>query len=146
MFDSVGGGEIILILIAILMLFGPKRIPDLAQSLGKGLREFRKAQQELQNNLTSVTNNSDFRQLTQTFNEIKQDMHSSVQKLGADFGAAATMPALPNLSTLAAPPPATPLAPVPPPVDAVAPTPATTDTATPSLSTPAPPSAPSTTS
>jgi sec-independent protein translocase protein TatA len=105
MFDSVGGGEIILILIAILMLFGPKRIPDLAQSLGKGLREFRKAQQELQNNLTSVTNNSDFRQLTQTFNEIKQDMHSSVQKLGADFGAAATLPALPNISTLAAPPP-----------------------------------------
>src|SRR5215217_2807818 len=39
---SVGGIELIIILGIILLFFGAKRIPDLARSLGKGTREFRK--------------------------------------------------------------------------------------------------------
>jgi sec-independent protein translocase protein TatA len=38
---SVGGGELLILLAVILLLFGAKRIPDLARSLGKGVREFR---------------------------------------------------------------------------------------------------------
>ena len=38
---SVGGTELIILLVIILLLFGAKRIPDLARSLGKGTREFR---------------------------------------------------------------------------------------------------------
>ena len=45
MFD-LGGGELLLILVAVLLLFGPKKLPDLAQGLGKGLRQFRKVQQD----------------------------------------------------------------------------------------------------
>ncbi|MCB0712634.1 MAG: twin-arginine translocase TatA/TatE family subunit [Ignavibacteriae bacterium] len=45
MFD-LGGGELLLILVAVLLLFGPKKLPELAQGLGKGLRQFRKAQQD----------------------------------------------------------------------------------------------------
>jgi sec-independent protein translocase protein TatA len=40
-FPSVGGTELIILLVIILLLFGAKRIPDLARSLGKGTREFR---------------------------------------------------------------------------------------------------------
>ena len=43
MFGNLGGGEILLILLFILVFFGAKKIPDLAQGLGKGIREFRKA-------------------------------------------------------------------------------------------------------
>jgi len=43
MFENVGGGEILLILLVILIFFGPKKIPELAQSLGKGLRKFNDA-------------------------------------------------------------------------------------------------------
>jgi sec-independent protein translocase protein TatA len=45
MFD-LGGGELLLIVLAVLVLFGPKKLPELAQSLGRGMREFRRAQRE----------------------------------------------------------------------------------------------------
>lgn len=39
----VGYGELIVILCIILVLFGGKKLPEFAQSLGKGIREFKKA-------------------------------------------------------------------------------------------------------
>src|SRR6266481_325969 len=42
-FFNFGGGEIILILAIVLILFGAKRLPDLAKGLGQGIKEFRKA-------------------------------------------------------------------------------------------------------
>ena len=41
--DGLGGGEMLLIFLVILMLFGGKRLPELARSLGKTVREFKKA-------------------------------------------------------------------------------------------------------
>ena len=38
-----GSGEILVILFVVLILFGGKRLPEFAQSLGKGIREFKKA-------------------------------------------------------------------------------------------------------
>lgn len=43
MFENVGSGEILVILLVILIFFGPKKIPELAQSLGKGIRKFNDA-------------------------------------------------------------------------------------------------------
>lgn len=43
LFLNLGSGEIILLLFVILLLFGAKRIPDLARGLGKGIREFKDA-------------------------------------------------------------------------------------------------------
>ena len=40
------GPELIIIVFVILLLFGAKKLPDLAQGLGKGIREFRKATTE----------------------------------------------------------------------------------------------------
>jgi TatA/E family protein of Tat protein translocase len=44
---QLGFGELILIFIAALLVFGPKKLPELGKSLGKGLREFTKAKDEL---------------------------------------------------------------------------------------------------
>ncbi len=41
-FGSIGGAELIIALVIILLLFGAKRIPELAKGLGTGVREFRK--------------------------------------------------------------------------------------------------------
>ncbi len=43
MFGNIGWQEILLILLVILLLFGARKIPDLARSLGKGIKEFRSA-------------------------------------------------------------------------------------------------------
>ena len=42
-FFNLGGGEIILILAIILILFGAKKLPELAKGLGQGIKEFKKA-------------------------------------------------------------------------------------------------------
>lgn len=39
----MGTGEILVILVVVLILFGGKKLPEFAQSLGKGIREFKKA-------------------------------------------------------------------------------------------------------
>ena len=48
---NFGTTEIILIVLIVLVLFGAKKIPELARGLGQGIREFRKAKQEIQNEL-----------------------------------------------------------------------------------------------
>lgn len=53
MFGNLGAGEIILILLVILILFGAKKIPELAQGLGKGMREFKKAVKEVEEDIKS---------------------------------------------------------------------------------------------
>lgn len=42
MFGSIGPTELIIALVIILLLFGAKRVPELAKGLGTGVREFRK--------------------------------------------------------------------------------------------------------
>ena len=41
MFNSIGPGELIIVLIIALIVLGPKRLPDAGRSLGRGLREFK---------------------------------------------------------------------------------------------------------
>ncbi len=46
MLPTVHGPELIIILVIILLLFGAKRIPELAKGLGSGVREFRRGTRE----------------------------------------------------------------------------------------------------
>ena len=52
---SLGAPEIILIIIAILILFGGKKIPELMKGLGKGMKEFKDAQNGESSNPTNTT-------------------------------------------------------------------------------------------
>lgn len=45
---GIGGGELLLMLLVVLVLFGAKKIPELARGLGKGIREFRDATKEVE--------------------------------------------------------------------------------------------------
>lgn len=48
LFFNLGGGEIFIVLLIILLLFGSKKIPELARGLGKGIRYFKDATNEIQ--------------------------------------------------------------------------------------------------
>ncbi len=48
---NIGTTEIILIIAVLFLFFGAKKIPELAQGLGKGIREFRKASREIQDEI-----------------------------------------------------------------------------------------------
>ena len=45
---GMGHWEILIILLVVLLIFGAKRIPEMAQGMGKGIREFRKAMRDVQ--------------------------------------------------------------------------------------------------
>jgi len=47
-FGSIGMTELIIIFTIILLIFGGKKLPELAKGLGKGIREFKKATREVQ--------------------------------------------------------------------------------------------------
>ncbi len=51
MFGSIGMPELIVILVIALIIFGPRKLPELGRSLGKSIGEFKRASQELQSTL-----------------------------------------------------------------------------------------------
>ena len=56
LFMNLGGGEIFVILLVVLLFFGSKRIPELAKGLGKGMREFKDAMSGIENEVKNAAN------------------------------------------------------------------------------------------
>ena len=54
-----GVWEVLVILLVIIIFFGAKKIPELARGLGLGLREFKKAKQEIKDEVKNVTDEVD---------------------------------------------------------------------------------------
>jgi sec-independent protein translocase protein TatA len=53
MFENIGFGELLIILVVVLVLFGAKRIPELAKGLGKGISEFKKGLKDVEEEINS---------------------------------------------------------------------------------------------
>jgi sec-independent protein translocase protein TatA len=53
--NFIGGPEIIVILMVILLLFGSKRIPEFAKMMGKGMNEFKKATDDIKREINEET-------------------------------------------------------------------------------------------
>ena len=56
---DLGMGQIILILLVVLLMFGAKKLPDLAKGLGQGIKEFKKATRDIQDEVTKAANAPD---------------------------------------------------------------------------------------
>lgn len=52
MFQNIGIPELIIILIIALIIFGPKKLPDIGRAIGKALQEFKKGSKEIKDELT----------------------------------------------------------------------------------------------
>ena len=46
-----GAGELILLLVIVLIIFGPGKLPDIGSAVGKGIREFRRASSDLEDSV-----------------------------------------------------------------------------------------------
>ena len=51
MFGSIGMPELIIIMVIALIIFGPRKLPELGKSLGRSINEFKRASSDLQNTL-----------------------------------------------------------------------------------------------
>src|SRR5512141_217170 len=60
---NLGGGEIILILALILIMFGAKKLPELAKGLGTGIKEFKKATREVTDEVSNAMDETPQRRL-----------------------------------------------------------------------------------
>ncbi len=52
MFENLGMGELLIIMFVVLILFGGKKIPEIAKNLGKGISEFKKGINDLKKEIT----------------------------------------------------------------------------------------------
>ncbi|MCE9538608.1 MAG: twin-arginine translocase TatA/TatE family subunit [Bacteroidetes bacterium] len=55
LFLNLGGGEVFIIVLVIIMLFGSDKLPGLAKGIGKGLREINDAKNQIQNEIQRST-------------------------------------------------------------------------------------------
>ena len=65
----ISGQEIFIVMIVVLLLFGAKKIPEIAKGLGKGMREFRKATDDIKREI-----NDQSREITKDINKFKDDL------------------------------------------------------------------------
>ena len=65
MFGNLGFPELVILMVVILLLFGAKRIPEIAGSMGKGIREFKKNINDATREVTSDTSVDNSNRLTQ---------------------------------------------------------------------------------
>ena len=112
MFENVGGGEVLLILIVILIFFGPKKIPELAQSLGKGIRKFNDAKAGIEDQVKTAMKEplEAMKEPLQAITGAKQGFESHLKQLAEPLHAELKIP---PAMTAPAQPIAAPQAPVP---------------------------------
>jgi sec-independent protein translocase protein TatA len=68
---NIGGQELFLILLIVLIFFGAKKLPELARGLGQGIREFRKAAKDVQDEVENAVKKTDEKSLDEKSNEQK---------------------------------------------------------------------------
>jgi sec-independent protein translocase protein TatA len=84
MFGSIGMPELIIIFVIALIIFGPRKLPELGKSLGRSLSEFRRASNELRNTLDD---------------EIRLEEQKTAARAAAPTDASASQPTGPSQPT-----------------------------------------------
>ena len=69
----ISGQEIFIIMVVALLLFGSKKIPEVARGLGKGMREFRKATDDIK------------REITESTGDVKKDLNDFKHTIDKDI-------------------------------------------------------------
>ena len=84
MFGSIGMPELILIFVVALLVFGPKKLPEIGKSIGKGLAEFKRASDDLKKTIEqeieqSKTEASAVKEQSQFIADVSHDDEARMQ-------------------------------------------------------------------
>jgi Tat protein translocase TatB subunit len=79
MFGSIGGQEFLLIAVLALLLFGPRKLPQIGRSIGKALAEFRGATNEFRSSLEREVELETIRDAKQGLEETTREISDSVR-------------------------------------------------------------------
>lgn len=101
MFGSLGGSEVIFIFILALLLFGPRKLPEIGKTLGKALGEFRKATQDFK---MSLEREVEMDKLKETTRGVEDTVRQTFSRSAILDGPAAPVPPQPPAAPPAAPP------------------------------------------
>jgi sec-independent protein translocase protein TatA len=71
MFGNIGFPELLIILLIALLIFGPRKLPEVGKNVGRALREFRRASDELKEKLEDEIKADDLRHLQE---ELRKDI------------------------------------------------------------------------
>ena len=72
---GIGMPEMLLICAIALIVIGPKKLPDLAKSLGRAMGEFKKATNDIKQ---SIGSEADFKEVKETFDDLQEDIKGTV--------------------------------------------------------------------
>jgi TatA/E family protein of Tat protein translocase len=81
MFGSIGPAELILIFVIALLVFGPKKLPEIGRSVGKALREFKKTSDEIKGRIEEEIEASELKDIRKEIKSGVDDLKSSVTDL-----------------------------------------------------------------
>jgi sec-independent protein translocase protein TatA len=73
--NSISGGEILVILLIVLMVFGADSIPSLARNLGRGVRQIKDATQDIQRDIANSAKEN-----TKEIKEIAKEVENTIEK------------------------------------------------------------------
>ena len=90
MFGSIGPMELILIFVVALLVFGPKKLPEIGRSVGKAIREFKKTSEEIKSRIEEEIEASEVKDVVKTLEteakEIKDNLTKELEKHDAEEG------------------------------------------------------------
>lgn len=86
MFLFISGGEIFIILVIVVMLFGADKIPELARGLGKGMQQLKNATNEVKKEITNTAKNQGIdteftRDIQQEVTKIKDKVKDNIEDI-----------------------------------------------------------------
>jgi TatA/E family protein of Tat protein translocase len=74
MFGNIGLPEMLVILAIALLIFGPKKLPEVGRSIGKAMREFKKSTEEIKARFEDEIRADDFKTIQDDIKDIKKDL------------------------------------------------------------------------
>ena len=90
MFGSIGPAELILIFVVALLVFGPKKLPEIGRSVGKAIREFKRTSEEIKGRIEEEIEASEVKDVAKTLEteakEIKDNLNKELEKHDAEEG------------------------------------------------------------